>query len=92
MELAHLTGDRQNVSLDFTWRESKFGSSIVELAHLTGDRQNVSLDFTWRESKFGSSMVELAHLTGDRQNVSLDLDKTKRLGLKLIPRFYSRSN
>ena len=44
MELAHLTGDRQNVSLDFTWRESKFGSSMVELAHLTGDRQNVSLD------------------------------------------------
>ena len=48
VELAHLTGDRQNVSLDFTWRESKFGSSMVELAHLTGDRQNVSLDFTWR--------------------------------------------
>ena len=43
MELAHLSGDRQNVSLDFTWRESKFGSSMVELAHLTGDRQNVSL-------------------------------------------------
>ena len=48
MELAHLTGDRQNVSLDFTWRESKFGSSMVELTHLTGDRTNVSLDFTWR--------------------------------------------
>ena len=44
VELAHLTGDRQNVSHDFTWRESKFGSSVVELAHLTGDRQNVSLD------------------------------------------------
>ena len=44
LELAHLTGDRQNVSFDFTWRESKFGSSMVELAHLTGDRQNVSLE------------------------------------------------
>ena len=49
-------------------------------------------DFVKAFSKFGSSMVELAHLTGDRQNVSLDLDKTIRLGLKLIPRFYSRSN
>ena len=44
MELAHLTGDRQNVSLQLDRAFSKFGSSMVELAHLTGDRQNVSLE------------------------------------------------